>query len=127
MSNDELRRGLEELRSKLNIVEAELAQGKPPEQAVQAVERAVSEARSNIWILLTAEHADDYDSYVGKIRVRRATEACEDILADLHAETLSPQTAGLDIFHATLRELSEECARQTSGTTLRGGESRDDE
>ena len=30
MSNDELRRGLEELRSKLNIIEAEMAQGKPP-------------------------------------------------------------------------------------------------
>lgn len=121
MSNDELRRGLEELRSKLNIIEAEMAQGKPPGQAVRAVEQAVSEVRSNIWILLTAEHTDDYDSYVGKIRIRRATETCEDILADLHAETLPPQTVGFDIFHATLRELSEECARQTSGLT-RGGE-----
>ena len=127
MSNDDLRRGLEELRSKLNIIEAGMAQGKPPEQAVRAVEKAVSQVRSNIWILLTAEHADIYDSYAGKIRVRRATEACEDILVDLHAERIPPQTAGLDIFHATLRELSEECARQTSGTTLRGGESRDDE
>ena len=127
MSNDELRRGLEELRSKLNIIEAEMDQGQPPEQAVRAVEQAVSEVRCNIWILLTAEHADDYDSYVGKIRVLRATEACENILADLHAETLLPQTAGLAVFHATLRELSEECARQASGLTLRGGESRNDE
>ncbi len=127
MSNDELRRGLEELRSKLNIIEAEMDQGQPPEQAVRAVEQAVSEVRSNIWILLTAEHADDYDRYVGKIRVRRATEACEDILADLHADTLPPQTVGLAVFHATLRELSEEFARQTSGLTIQGGESRHDE
>jgi hypothetical protein len=31
---------------------------------------------------------------------------CEDVLADLHAETLPPNTPGLEVFHATLRELS---------------------
>ena len=122
MSNDELRRALDVLRSKLNIIEVEMDQGQPPEQAVRAVERAVSEVRSNIWLLLTAEHADDYDSYIGKLRVRRATEACEDILADLHAGTLPPQTVGIAVFHATLRELSDECARRASGLTLQGGE-----
>ena len=94
MSNDELRRGLDLLRSKLNIIEAEMEQGKPPEQAVRAVEQAVSEVRANMWLLLTAEHADDYDSYLGKIRVRRAAEACEDILADLHAGTIPRHVAG---------------------------------
>ena len=59
MSNDELRRALDVLRSKLNIIEVEMDQGQPPEQAGRAVERAVSEVRSNIWLLLTAEHADD--------------------------------------------------------------------
>ena len=120
MSNDELRRCLAELRSKLDIIEAEMAQGQPPEQAVQAVEQAVSEVRTNIWNLLTAEHADDYESYVGKIRVRRATKVCEDILADLHTETLPSRTVGLAVFHATLRELSDECARQTNGRTIQG-------
>lgn len=126
MSNDELRRGLEELRSKLDIIEAEMDQGQPPEQAVRAVEQAVSEVRANIWLLLTAEHADDYDSYLGKIRVQRATQACEDILADLHAGTLPPQTVGLAVFHATLRELSDEYVRRARPYATRG-ESRYDE
>ncbi len=99
-----------------------MEQGQPPEQAVRAVERAISEVRSNIWLLLTSEHADDYDSYLGKIRVRRATEACEDILADLHAGTLPPQTVGLAVFHATLQELSDEYARQARPYATRGGE-----
>ncbi len=105
------------MRSKLNIIDAEMDLGEAPDGAVRAVEKAVSTLRSNIWILLSAQHADDYQSYVGRIRVRRATELCEDILADLHAETLLPQTPGLRVFHATLHELSRMCKRQALSHT----------
>ena len=107
MRNDDLlRTSLDELRSKLDIIDAEMARGQPPAEALTAIERAVSAVRRDIWVLLTAPHANNIQSYTGKIRIRRATEMCEEVLADLHAETLPPNTPGLEVFHATLRELS---------------------
>ncbi len=107
MRNDDLlRTSLDELRSKLDIIDAEMARGQPPAEALRAIEQAVSTVRRDIWVLLTAQHANELQSYTSKIRVRRAMEICEDVLADLHAETLPPNTPGFEVFHATLRELS---------------------
>ncbi len=107
MRNDELlQTSLDGLRSKLDIIDAEMARGHPPAEALTAVEQAVSAVRRDIWVLLTAQHAHDIQSYTSKIRVRRAREMCEDVLADLHAETLPPNTPGLEVFRATLRNLS---------------------
>lgn len=107
MRNDDLlRTSLDELRSKLDIIDAELAWGQPPAEALTAIEHAVSAVRRDIWVLLTAPHSHDIQGYTSKIRIRRATEMCEDVLADLHAETLPSNTPGLEVFHATLRELS---------------------
>ncbi len=106
MHNDLLHTSLDELRSKLDIIDAEMARGQPPAEALRAIEQAVSAVRRDIWVLLTAQHAHDIQSYTNKIRVRRATEICEDVLADLHAETLPPNTPGFEVFYATLRELS---------------------
>jgi hypothetical protein len=107
MHNDDLlQTSLDELRSKLDIIDAEMVRGQPPAEALTAIEHAVSAVRRDIWVLLTAQHADDIRGYTGKIRIRRATEMCEEVLADLHAETLPPNTPGLEVFHATLRELS---------------------
>ena len=106
MSNEELGKGLDELRSALNIIDGEIALGQPPAEAVQALERAVDNVRTSVWAVLNADHSGDYQSFLGRIRVHRATETCEDVLADLYAETLPPDTPWLELFHATLRELS---------------------
>ena len=113
MSNEGLRKGLDELRSKLRIIDTETEVGHPPEQAVRAVAEALSGARRDVWALLTARHSDDYEGYLTRTRIRRVTEVCEDILADLHADTLAANTVGLEVFRATLRELSDLCARMT--------------
>ena len=109
MDSDELRRGLNELRWVLNVVETEVEAAEPSEEAVRALAEAVDGVRNNVWAALTAEHADDYDQYLAKVRVRRAREICEDVLADLYAETIPSNTPGLEVFGATLRELSRHC------------------
>ena len=107
MRNEELlQTSLDGWRSKLAIIDAEMAPGHPPAEVLRAIEQAVSAVRRDIWVLLTARHAHDIQSYTSKIRIRRATQMCEEVLADLHAETLPPNTPGLEVFHATLRELS---------------------
>ncbi|MHC4180857.1 MAG: hypothetical protein ACYSWU_25435 [Planctomycetota bacterium] len=113
MSHEELRRGLDELRRVLNAIDPAVTLEDAPAEAVRALGQAVDGVRSNVWTLLTAQHADEYQDYVGKIRVCRATETCEDVLAELYADTLSPNIAGLDVFHATLRELARMCRAPT--------------
>jgi hypothetical protein len=118
INKDELRKRLAELRSKLDIIDGELGQGKTPPEAVAAVEQAVSTVRSNIWALLAAQHSEDYQQYLGRIRVRRATETCEEVLADLHADTVAPNAPGLEVFQATLHELSTLFERKATDTTV---------
>ncbi len=110
MDSDELLRGLNKLRWVLDVVETEVAEAEPSEEAVRALGEAVSGVRNNVWEVLIAEHADDYDQYLAKVRVRRARETCDDVLADLYAETISRNMPGLEVFGATLRELSRHCA-----------------
>ncbi len=112
LDNDALRKGLGELRSKLEVFDAELGQGQSTPENIRAVEQAVSAVRNNLWELLAAQHSGDYQSYLGKTHVRRATETCEDVLAELHAETVLPTTPGLDAFHAALRHVSEYCRQE---------------
>ncbi len=114
MDRDELQRGLNKLRGVLNVVETEVEAAEPSEEAVRALGEAVDGVRNNVWAALTAEHADDYDQYLAKVRVRRAREICDDVLADLCAETISSNTPGLEVFGATLRELSRHCAAATA-------------
>ena len=116
--NDLLLTSLDGLKSKLDIIDAEMARGQPPAEAIRTIELAVSALRKDLWVLLTARHSSDIHGYTNKIRVRRATELCEDVLADLHAETLPPNAPGFEVFRALLGELS----RVWSGkpvTTLR--------
>lgn len=117
INKDELRKRLAELRSKLKIIDGELGHGKTPPEAVAEVEKAVSTVRSNIWALLAAQHSDDYQTYLGRIRVRRATETCEEVLADLHADTLAPSAPGIEVLHATLHELSTMLEKKAVTTT----------
>lgn len=109
LDNDALRKGLSDLRRRLELFDEELGQGQSTPDNIRAVERAVSAVRANLWELLAAQHSGDYRSYLGKTHVRRATETCEDILADLHAETILPTTPGLEVFHTALRHVSQRC------------------
>jgi hypothetical protein len=120
LDNDALRKGLGDLRSRLELFDEELGQGKSTPENIQAVEHAVSAVRANLWALLAEQHTGDYESYLGKTHVRRATETCEDILADLHAETILPTTPGLEVFHAALRHVSEHCRAEKTKDAVQG-------
>ena len=117
--NDHLRKDLQDLRSKLDIIDAEMSRGEPQREVVRAIEEAVSTVRGNLWTLLSAQHTDDAQGFLGKIRVRRATELCEDVLADLHADTLTKATPGRQVFHATLQELAAMCTQHADNTVPR--------
>jgi hypothetical protein len=106
MSSDELRETIEELRNAIGIIEQGMESDEPPEEGMRDLGLAVDNVRKSVWATLSAEYSDDYPSFLAKMRVRRANEICQDVLSDLYAETFAPNTAGLEVFQATLKELS---------------------
>jgi hypothetical protein len=105
VTDTELRDGLAELRATLDALDQ---RGGSTQQAVEELRLlglAVDNLRNNLWAILTARYTKDYEGFLARIRVRRASETCEDVLADLYAETITPNMPGLDVFHATLREI----------------------
>ncbi len=107
MDTEKLRTEINQLRSALKAVDAGVATADPSPEALQDLGLAVDNLRKSLWAGLTSEYSHDYGAFLGRLRVRRATETCEAVLADLYAETLPPNTAGLEVFSATLGELAE--------------------
>ena len=109
MADDDLRRGMDELRSALNIIEEGSSISAPPAAGLRDLGQAVDNVRKSAWAVLTAEHSGDYQGFLAKIRVRRAIELCQDVLTDLYSDTISPDMPGLAVLTATLTELSSAC------------------
>ncbi len=107
MDTEKLRTEIDQLRSALKAVDAAVATGDPSPEALQDLGLEVDSLRKSLWAGLTSKHSGDYTAFLGRIRVRRAIETCEDVLADLYAETLPPNIPGLEVFSATLGELAE--------------------
>lgn len=109
MTGEELRKTIQGLRSALSGIEDTTSLEELPEEGLRDLGLAVDNVRKSVWSTLSAEYADDFPGFLAKIRVRRANEICQDVLSDLYAETLPPNTSGLELFGATLRELSRAC------------------
>ncbi|UCD23815.1 MAG: hypothetical protein JSW51_12380 [Gemmatimonadota bacterium] len=105
MSNEDLKKGIQHIRKALDVLEAKAGQADRPSEGVRDLGLAVDDLRRGVWATLTSRHSGNYQDFLARIRVRRATESCEEILADLHAETVTANTPGLPVLHATLKEL----------------------
>ncbi len=104
-SQEELREQMDRVRSILNILQADASAGQHPAEGARDLGKAVDDLRRTVWAVLTARHSGDYDSYLARIRVRRATESCEEVLAELYAGTLTPDTPGLFTLYAAISEI----------------------
>jgi hypothetical protein len=79
------------------------------DEAVRDLGLAVGNVRRSTWAVLTSAHSDNYENFLARLRVRRATETCEEVLSDLYADTVPATAPGLDLFQAALRELARAC------------------
>ncbi|MBE0594272.1 MAG: hypothetical protein IH616_17935 [Gemmatimonadales bacterium] len=112
MSDQELRKHVEELRDVLSVAESFLSLDQIPPERVKDLGHAVDNLRTSVWVALRARHAGEQDELLARMRVRRAIDTCEEVLADIYAETLTAETPGFFVFHATLQELSQVCAQE---------------
>ena len=104
--DDELSKRIAYLKSALNLVEAEFGEGRAPPDGLDDLRVAVDGIRSNVWALLSAQHADDYDRFVGRFRMRRGTDICERVVSNIERGTITDQTPEIARFHDVLRGLA---------------------
>jgi len=100
-----LRLQLDKLKAVLSVVDSNVALGLTPSEDMRDLQQAIDGLRANVWVILKAGHQEQEQAFVNRMRVRRARETCEEVLADLYAGTLTADTPGLTIFHATASEL----------------------
>jgi len=112
VTSDEIRRRIDAVRSALNVLDASPGVSNHPAEGLRDLAQAVDDLRRSIWAVLEGEHAGDYPSFLGRVRVSRATDLCEDVLSDLYTGTLAPNAPGIEVFRSTLRELKRACGRE---------------
>lgn len=108
MVDRDLSQAFAQLRHALDQIEMGVG-SKHSGDSIQALAQAVDNLRTKSWVYLTTHRAGDLNLYLLEIRVRRATEACLEVLADLGAERIAPGTSGIDLLRGTLRELKTAC------------------
>lgn len=105
-----MRKAFDELRSAINLVEAEGSRATGMEQRVRSLAVAVDRLRTKVWAYLSTHQEGDLNRYLGETRVRRATEACEDVCAMLDAKGITGRVGELELLQAALRELRQACS-----------------
>lgn len=109
MVDGDLNQAFAHLRSALDRIEMGTPEAKHSADSIQALARAVDNLRTKAWVYLTTHRAGDLSLYLLEIRVRRATEACIELLSDLRAERIAAGTSGIDLLRGTLREVKTAC------------------
>lgn len=84
----------------LETIEARVAGGGVPRDAVAGLKSSVDDLRLRLWSVLGTGSANDYRAFQERFRLRRAKEICHGLEDDLHAGALNPR-------HEELRPLGE--------------------
>lgn len=109
---EEIREQIAAVRRAMEEIEASGADAGGDSEGVRLLRRAVDDVRRSVWAVLSAEHEGNLAAYLGEVRLARARVYCEDLLADLYAETLSPGAPGLGDFVGALRAVAKTCGER---------------
>jgi GTPase len=76
------------MRATVQSIEAKLRQGHLPQDGLDDLKSAIDDARLRLWAVITAAGSPDPDAVLRKFKLRRATEICRGLTADLETGTL---------------------------------------
>ncbi len=113
---------LEELKQQLQEVERAMTSGELPRAVISDFKETLDRVRGNFWTLLqlNAEPTEGRRLCVSEVlvraRLRRAASLIRDVITDLDASFVTPETEALDDFHAALKEALEKVSRRWQHT-----------
>ena len=112
-----------EVKSALEEVEKELAEGSMAPEDLEDFKGVVDHVRLSVWALMTAGWSDEYQGLdsprakqvIARFRLQRADDICRSVLADLEAGTFPLASPELGQFRSTVGEITERLAHVDGG------------
>ena len=99
MSEIELAKQIGNIKAVLESIETQVARGRVPAETLGSIKTSVDEVRLRLWAIMSAASSGEYENFVQRFRLRRATEICRGL-----AEDIAAKKAGSD--HAEFKALS---------------------
>jgi hypothetical protein len=94
------------LNSTLRGIEVRLALGRPPDEGFEEFKSILDDMRHRLWGLLgTAD--DEYKTSQERFRIRRATELCRGLVADLRSGAVTGRHSDLPGLRESVVELGQ--------------------
>jgi hypothetical protein len=78
------------LRSSLKTIDEQLGSGALSPDRVEDIKSAIDDIRFRLWGVLTASNPSEYQAFRERFRLRRATEICHGLAADIGERRLTP-------------------------------------
>ncbi len=115
MAETTLQNPIQTIRATVQSIEAKLRQGNLPDDGLDDLKAAIDDARLRLWAVISAADSGEPEGVLLRFRLRRATEICRGIVADLDAGTLGAHQREL----LELREAAREMVDRVSAS-IRG-------
>ncbi len=110
----ELREAVATLREALDRVEPMLDGSDPPAAALEAFKVTIDDVRTEILAILTADDPTGHRRAIGRLRLHRAAQVCQNVIAGLDEGTITERTDGMARLRATAAETLERLCRLTA-------------
>jgi hypothetical protein len=93
------------LNSTLRSIEVRLALGRPPVEGFEEFKSVLDDMRTRLWRLLGAD--EEHKTSQERFRIRRATELCRGLVADLRSGAVTGRHADLPGLRESVVELGQ--------------------
>lgn len=103
------------MRATVQSIEAKLRQGDLPQDGIEDLKSAIDDARLRLWAVISAAGSPEPDAMLLRFRLRRATEICRGIAADLDAGTLGAHQRELIELRDVARQMADRLSAAIRG------------
>jgi hypothetical protein len=92
------------IRATVQAIEGKLRRGDLPEEGLADFKAAIDDARLRLWAVISVGGSSDPPALLLRFRLRRASEICRSVIADLDAGTQGEHQRALLDLRETARE-----------------------
>ena len=93
------------IRATVQAIEDRLRRGDLPEEGLADFKAAIDDARLRLWAVTSVEGSSEPQALLLRFRLRRASEICRSVIADLDARTLGQHQRELLELRETARDM----------------------
>ena len=100
MPDAELAKLIGNIKAVLESMETQVERGRVSNETLAAMKSSVDEVRLRLWAIMSAASSGEYETFLERFRLRRATEICRGLADDIGAGRVGSQ-------HTELKTLGE--------------------